>query len=164
MKKTFLLPNKLQILGWIFIFVSALFFVLCLVNQDVFDFSFKFPALYADSLPLLGGKSLYERHWFTIVDAECVTTLVPSLYFLGCLFVGFSKEKQEDELTTMLRERSLVWTMLVYYALYVFVALFVYGIFYLYVRTIIFYLLPLTYILLFKISLYRLRKESDNEE
>ncbi|MCQ2327294.1 MAG: hypothetical protein MJZ71_06985 [Bacteroidales bacterium] len=164
MKKTFLLTSKLQIPGWILISISAILFILCFINQDVFDFSFKFPALYADNIAFFGGGSLYDRHWFTIVNAESMTTLIPSLYFLGCLFVGFSKEKQEDELTTMLRERSLVWTMLVYYALYVFVALFVYGIFYLYVRTIIFYLLPLTYILLFKISLYRLRKESDNEE
>jgi membrane protein YdbS with pleckstrin-like domain len=86
------------------------------------------------------------------------------LMILGGLLVGFSKEKQEDELIVALRERSLVWAMIVGYFVLIFLYLFIYGYAFLYVMRFIVDLFLILYIIKFKIELYRLKRQDKDEK
>ncbi len=72
--------------------------------------------------PLLG-----EDHFFSFIKTDLTNTVVGSLFIIGGLLVGFSREKKEDEFIANLRLTSLLWAVWVSYILLLLAFLFIYG-------------------------------------
>ena len=80
------------------------------------------------------------------------------LLTVGLLFIGFSKEKVEDEFVHYLRAQSLIWATYVTSALFIIATLLIYGIAYLYVPYLVFYVFLILFIIKFRIELRRFNK------
>ena len=74
------------------------------------------------------------------------------------LFIGFSKEKVEDEFVQYLRAQSLIWATYVTAILFIVTTLLIYGFSYLYVPFLVFYVFLILFIIKFKIELHRFNK------
>jgi hypothetical protein len=163
MKRQYLFPAKCQKIGWVLMILAAVYFIINAILQNLYsidiDFDIKMPALFGLFPFDKGGE-----RWFTIANTNISLTISPVVFILGGLLVGFSKEKQEDELIVALRERSLVWAMIVGYFVLIFLYLFIYGYAFLYVMRFIVDLFLILYIIKFKIELYRLKRQYKDEK
>jgi len=73
------------------------------------------------------NEILSKPHYFAFIETNITNTLVGMLFIIGALFVGFSREKREDEFIANLRLSSLLWAVLVNYVLLLLAFAFVYG-------------------------------------
>jgi hypothetical protein len=126
MKTKFLFPYKFNRIGWILLCLSiltALFIGIdgeskLLTKVSVFCFYdsgviFQDPAI---KNPIMGFK--YDDIRFE---------LVITLFILGCIFIGFSKLKSEDEFTIKLRLESLLWAVYINFGIFLLSVIFIYG-------------------------------------
>ena len=81
---------------------------------------------------------------------------------LAMLFIGFSREKDEDECIASIRMNALVWAILTNSALLILGTLFVYGLPYLNFMSIYMFSLLLLFILKYTWSLYQFRKNDES--
>lgn len=105
-----LLPNRFKSIGWSLLILAIILLIIVsiLESHNYFEHS---------DISLITSKSV---QFFT-------NTINPVLFIIGCLFVGFSKEKKEDEFIAELRLSSLLWAVLVNYILLIFAFIFIYG-------------------------------------
>ncbi len=134
--KTFLLPHKFQYVGWT-IFVPAIA-IGCLIFFSVTSFS-----------------GLIE----TIVNDAAIIGIA-----LGSLFIVCSRDKIEDEMTRSIRLASLLNTLYIYTLLLVATTIFVNGIYFMSFAIINLVLLPIIFVVIFKLKMQRYYKITDNEE
>src|SRR5574344_1342205 len=161
MKKTFLFPTYFKKIGWAVILANVVLVVIFSVILKQSDFfSIKFPSIWGD----MGMFDDVNSHWFQMVDADYLTTLLPALLMIGLCFVAFSREKVEDEYIVHIREHSLVWSVMIGCALYLFLDLFFYGFFFLYVWIFYIYVFLILFICKCHYELYSLKKSLKREE
>lgn len=121
MTNKFLFPHSFKKWGWIILIPSAIAGILFLspfgemMNVKGFVFAFLSSQLFEDD------------KIFTFIETNVLPTLIGALFILGALFVAFSKEKIEDEFIANIRQTSLVWAVMVNYAILFFCTLFIYG-------------------------------------
>ena len=77
--------------------------------------------------------------------------------FLGLYFVAMSSLKEEDELTLLLRLRSLMWAFTVNTILFIALVLFVYGFIWIYIMLYQGILIFLLFILRFHWEIHKMR-------
>ncbi len=121
MKSTLLLPHKFKIPGWL-IMIPAAIVGLVQIFSSLETISINAPvfAIYSDEI---FGKAVM----FNIIHTNIANTIIGALFIIGALMVAFSKEKQEDEFISGIRQSSLLWAVLVNYLLLLFAFLFIYG-------------------------------------
>ncbi len=122
MKNKLLLPNKYKKIGW-FILVPATILGLVLVYSD-----FEAEWITAPMFSIVTDGTGQQYRFFSVNYTNISNTLIGSLFIIGALLVGFSKEKQEDEFIAEIRLSSLLWAVLVSYLLLLLAFIFVYGI------------------------------------
>lgn len=116
-----LLPHKYKVIGWcILIPASILGIVLIVFGFDAMPVKSKVFAFFYNEI-------LSKPHYFAFIETNITNTLVGMLFIIGALFVGFSREKREDEFIANLRLSSLLWAVLVNYVLLLLAFAFVYG-------------------------------------
>lgn len=136
MKRDFLFPHSWRVPGWILAAVFGIFGILWICEAgNIADW--------------LGGY----------MD-EAVTIGLMA----GLLLVAFSRERDEDEYTTRIRASSLVWAVFADSILVVLATLFIYNFAYLYVMIMQLFLLLALYIVKFRTTLYKVRRESRHAE
>jgi hypothetical protein len=121
MTNKFLFPHSFKKWGWIILIPSAIAGILFLspfgelmnVKGSVFAF--------------LSSQLFEDDKVFTFIETNVLPTVIGALFILGALLVAFSKEKIEDEFIANIRQTSLVWAVLVNYAILFFCMLFIYG-------------------------------------
>lgn len=104
MKSRFLFPNQFKLLGWLLAIPG---FVL---GYFVLYHEYKIP-----------GFELVIRHQdglFISAVENFTNELALAMIVLGLLFIAFSKEKKEDELTARMRYNALYWAILINYLIY----------------------------------------------
>ena len=118
MSHKLLFPHKFKTIGWC-IFIPAIILGLWVIvygaepawlNAKVFTL---FPS------QVFGSRS-------SLVQVNLINTIVGVMFIIGGLFVGFSKEKQEDEFIAKIRLSSLQWAVFVNYFLLLIAFLVVY--------------------------------------
>ncbi|WP_274474627.1 hypothetical protein [Mangrovimonas aestuarii] len=125
MKTNYLLPYKYKFLGWILFTSGILGGIFLMLNGYESDFlTLKVLSLFDSSFGI--GLKEPQNHIFKIIDNSITDELVSVLIIMGGLFVGFSKEKVEDEFTYKLRKDSLVWSMIFNYSILLLAILLVY--------------------------------------
>ena len=149
MKKNYLFPNSFKLVGLVIFAIAfiALIFWKCLENSP----EFKMPAL-------IEGDLLGDCDFFCIAECGLITFIMP-LLIIGLVFIGFSKEKIEDEFVKSIREQSLVWATYCAAILLVIFSLTVYSWSYLYAMYSIFPLFLILFIIKFRIELHKANKE-----
>ena len=148
MKKNYLFPHWFRVIGWV-LSVAAVVAFFCLRDLD-----FKMPAL---SLDILLYADDDEGSSFRMANTNIISIAMP-LLTIGLLFIGFSKEKVEDEFVHYLRAQSLIWATYVTSALFIIATLLIYGIAYIYVPYLVFFIFLILFIVKFRIELYRFNK------
>lgn len=151
MNKNYLFPHRFKVVGW----VLAIAAVASLVAYPIWfpDWRFEVPALYYD-FPFLDDK---DTGFFVMADTSIFSIAAPVLT-IGLLFIGFSKEKVEDEFVHYLRAQSLIWATYVTAILFIATTLLIYGISYLYVPYLVFFVFLILFIIKFRIELHRFNK------
>lgn len=136
MKRDFLFPHSWRVPGWILTAVFGIFGILWICEVGV----------VAD---WLGGY----------MDEAVTIGLIA-----GLLLVAFSRERDEDEYTTRIRAASLVWAVFADSMLVILATVFIYNFAYLYVMIMQLFLLLALYIVKFRITLSKVRREAERAE
>ena len=154
MNKNYLFPHRFQMVGW----VLAIAAVAAYVAEQIWfpNFRFKMPAVYYDGV--YDFMDDYSPHGFFVMGTSTPLTLIFSVLTIGLIFIGFSKEKIEDEFVHHLREQSLVWATYVTAAMFIFATLTIYGSTYMLVPYLVFFVFLILFIVKFKIALLRFNK------
>ena len=151
MKKSYLLPVGFKKAGLWMVMPFFVLSVLCLCGvMDHMNLSFlsaKMPALVDYS------------GWFTTNE----TNLIDEIAMLGLLaslvFIGLSREKDEDEMTAHIRMQSFVWSTWATSSVLALGILFVYDLEFLTFMFLAMYLYLMLYIVKFNLAMHRERKE-----
>ena len=149
MKKNYLFPHYFQWIGWVIAIVSFVVLLLGVIN----DITIRMPALYVDVFFDDDNKSGF----FRMTESSMYSIAMP-LLIIGLIFLGFSKEKVEDEFVQYLRSQSLIWSTYVTAGLFILGTLLIYGITYLLIPYMVFFVFLLLFILKFKIALHHYNK------
>ena len=121
------------------------------------NLNFKMPAIYYDGVYEFFDDEPSRQGFFVMATSRPLT-LIFSVLTVGLVFVGFSKEKVEDEFVHHLREQSLVWATYVTAALFILATLTIYGGIYSLVPYIVFFVFLILFIVKFKVALLRFNK------
>lgn len=148
MRKNYLFPNSFKPVGVALTTIAliALIIWVCLETSP----EFKMPAMIDGGL--LGGC-----RFFCMAECGIITFIIPVL-IVGLVFIGFSKEKIEDEFVTSIREQSLVWATYISAILLILFTFTIYGLSYLYAMYSISPLFLILFIIKFRIELYKANK------
>ena len=122
MKKDYLLPVGFKKIGWILLLPSVLLGCYMLFLQD-------------------------KLNWLDSLNEHLLNNTALIGTAIGLIFIGFARERNEDEMITSLRLNSLFISV---YANYILL--------------ILLYTIPAIYYLLFRMAMYRLNKTLRDEE
>jgi hypothetical protein len=156
MSTQLLLPHRFKLIGWILLVPATIAGILYLV----FDTN--------DVLPgrafALVNDSISNVHVTGIIETDLANTLIGCVFIIGAMFVGFSREKREDEFISGLRLSSLLWAVWVNYALLLLAFIFVWGFSFLQVMLYNMFTVLIIFIARFNYALYRARKLPADEK
>ncbi|MBR2770834.1 MAG: hypothetical protein IKD78_02275 [Bacteroidales bacterium] len=147
MKKNYLFPHHFRVIGWVLAIVAVAGYLW------LPEINFKMPSLYFDTF----FDDENESGFFRMARANSLS-IAMILLTIGLLFIGFSKEKVEDEFVQYLRAQSLIWATYVTAILFIVATLLIYGISYIYIPFLVFYVFLILFIIKFKVELYRFNK------
>ena len=151
MKKIPLLPGYFKWVGIALTFLSlSLYF---------YDSEKRAVDLRSKVFAIVDDTPFRETSILKIVDTEITLTLILVTSLLGLAFIAFARRKVEDEMIRSLRLYSWSWSVAVMMLMSLFFIVFFYGLSFLSFTLMFPYLLLLSYILIFQISLSRLNRE-----
>ncbi len=134
--KNLLFPHGFQLIGWLLFIPALIMGILC----------------YFD---LCGFYGTVE----TIVNDAIIIGVA-----LGALFIVCSKERNEDEMTRSIRLAALLNSLYVYIVLLITSTLLLNGLTYLNFMVANLVLLPIIYVVVFRLEMQRYNKMSEDEE
>jgi len=123
MKTNYLLPNKYKTIGWI------LFVLGIIIGIFLFFSDYESNALTIKVMSIHNDDAIFreENGFFKIIENSILDELAALAIIIGGLFVGFTKEKVEDEFIYKLRKDSLVWAIIFNYTILIFTIIFIYN-------------------------------------
>jgi hypothetical protein len=162
-KTKFLFPNKFIKIGWILIGLSVVIVLLntlypkneLLTHLPVF-------CIYDSGVPLLNPS--HHNPIMEIKFDDINFEVISILFILGCLFIGFSSLKLEDEFTMKLRLESLLWSMYLNFLIFMLSIIFIYGIVFIWIPFFSLLAFLIIYIIRFYYVLYKSIKIGTNEK
>ena len=148
MKKSYLLPVGFKKIGLLPFFVLS---VLCLCGvMDDMNLSFlsvKMPALIDYS------------GWFTMNETNLIDEIAMLGLLVSLVFIGLSRERDEDEMTAHIRMQSFVWSAWATSAVVALGIFFVYDLEFVTFMFVAMYLYLMLYAVKFNLAMCRERKE-----
>ena len=148
MKKSYLLPVGFKKVG---LWMVAPFLVLCVLclcgTMDNVVISATMPAL-AD-----------YSGWFTMNETDLIDEIAMFGLLVSLVFIGLSRERDEDEMTAHIRMQSFVWSAWATSAAIALGIFFVYGTEFVTFMLVAMYLYLMLYAIKFNLAMYRERKE-----
>lgn len=158
MSSKLLLPNKFKIIGW------CLFIPATILGIIVSFTGFEASWLHSKVFAIFNDDFFGKSQSFSFIDTNITNTVIGVLFIVGAMFVGFSKEKREDEFTTKLRLSSLLWAVWVNYILLLLAFLFVYNVSFLTVMVYNMFTILIIFIVRFNFILYKNFKALSDEK
>ncbi len=122
MSNKLLLPNKFKLIGWCLLIPATILGLFLIFTED-----FEYFSIRTKVFAIFNERFMAESQSFSFIETNITVTIVGVLFIIGAMFVGFSKEKREDEFIAKLRLSSLLWAVWVNYTLLFLSFLFVYG-------------------------------------
>ena len=139
MKKDYLLPVGFKKIGWILLLPSVLLGCYMLFLQD-------------------------KLNWLDSLNEHLLNNTALIGTAIGLIFIGFARERNEDEMITSLRLNSLFISVYANYILLILLAPCFYDFEFLTCMFVLLYTIPAIYYLLFRMAMYRLNKTLRDEE
>ena len=151
MKKSYLLPIGFKKVG---LWMALPFVVLCVLclcgvmdNVNLSLLSVKMPALVDYS------------GWFTMNETNLIDEIAMFGLLVSLVFIGLSRERDEDEMTAHIRMQSFVWSAWATSAVIALGIFFVYDLEFVTFMFVAMYLYLMLYAAKFNLAMYRERKE-----
>jgi hypothetical protein len=162
MKSKLLLPHAWKTIGWLILIPTTIAgIVLITTNFEAEWLNARVFAIFHDDQII--GDSIDNKP-FTWIETNITSTALGILFIISAMFVGFSKEKVEDEFIANLRLSSLMWSVWVNYALLLLAFLFVYGLSFLNVMIYNMFTVLIIFIIRFNYLLLRNRTALADEK
>ncbi len=158
MSNKLLLPNRYKMIGWCLL-IPAVILGIILIFTD-----FEGVPVNAKVFAIFSEDILGKNQSFGLVETDVTNTVVGILFITGAIFVGFSREKKEDEFIANLRLSSLLWAVFVNYILLLLCFLFVYGTVFLNVMIYNMFTVLIIFIARFNYILYKNSKPVPDEK
>ena len=152
MKSQLLLPNQFKRLGWALLIPAIILGIITICTR------FEWLTIETWVPALISDEFIGPTKYFSILKTNIANTLIGVLFIVGALLVSFSKEKNEDEFISSIRQSSLLWAVLVNYILLAFAFLFIYGMVFFQVMVYNMFTILIIYIVRFNYVLYRNNK------
>ncbi len=163
MQTKFLFPFKLKKIGWVFICIAALLITFFTVfSENTFLTNVPVFYVYKSNNPF--DQVTLEKRMFSTTYDDVRFEVITTLFVLGCLLIGFSKLRTEDEFTMKLRLESLLWAMYINFSIFLFSVLFIYGFDFVMIPFYSLLAFLAIFILRFHYVLYRAKKISAYEK
>lgn len=156
MKTKYLLPSRFKKIGWV-LFVPAVFFGLISWFYE-WEPAFLDVKVWGYTEYVVENKGNMPS-WNNILNEICGVLII-----LSGLMVAFSKEREEDELISMVRLESLVWATYWNYAILVLGFVLVYDMAFLTVMVFNMFTILVLFIIKFNWALHKLKKSLRYEE
>src|SRR5687767_7735304 len=121
MTQKLLFPNKFKIIGWCLLIPAAISGII--LSFTGFEGSWRTAKVFA----IINEEIMGKNQSFVFIETDITKTIIGVAFIVGAMFVGFSREKKEDEYISNLRLSSLLWAVYVSYFLLLLAFLFVYG-------------------------------------
>lgn len=154
MKHNYLFPHSYKKWGWILavptLTIMGIWFALWLINDNLSPLEG-----FADAL-----LNLFDK----FIHYGCSLEVMMTLAYAGLMMISFSKTKVEDEYVQQIRLNSLVWAMIVNYALVIVATWMTYDLTYLYILFATLFSLPILFVAKFSWELHKLHKNENDEE
>jgi len=144
-----LMPSKAKYIGWALTVFAAVFAYLYFLGGRPDFFKVKVFAL---------ASAYIETRYLAVIQTNLLDELAAVLFIVGYTVCAFSKEKEEKEAYDMLRIKALINSLLFTLGLWVLSFLLIYGMFIFPVSIVMFIVFLLGYRLLFRIYIYKFRK------
>lgn len=135
--KNLLFPRQFQIIGWLLLIPAIIL--------GIYEYYFR---------PLTGTGIIDT----ILTDAAIIGVAV------GSIFIVCSKEKHEDEMIQSIRLTSLLKALYIYAAILIISVLLINGGEFFLFMVVNLVLIPLVYVVVFRIEIYRYYKMSEDEE
>ncbi len=156
--KQIIVTNKFKLIGWCILVPAT-------ISGIIITFTgFEANWLHAKTFAIFNDEIMGKSQSFTFIETNITNTVVGVLFIIGAMFVGFSKEKREDEFIAKLRLSSLLWAAWVNYVLLLLAFLFVYGTSFLTVMIYNMFTVLLIFIGRFNYILYKNSKSVSDEK
>ncbi|WP_299227396.1 hypothetical protein [uncultured Psychroserpens sp.] len=128
MNSNYLLPNKYKIPGWILLTLGLVLGVYLSFSDFESDIlKTKVLAIFSGDLHVFNVSTAAKNSFFKIIENSVMDEISALAIIIGGLFVGFSKEKVEDEFIYKLRKDSLVWAIIFNYVILALTVIFIYN-------------------------------------
>jgi hypothetical protein len=162
MTQSLLLPHRFKKIGWLLLIPATILgiylisqgFSANLIHTKVFSF-FNSPIL---------SLSKHSYAPFSIIYVDVTNTIAGVLFLTASVFVGFSKEKKEDEFIEKLRLSSLLWAVWVSNILLLIGFLFFYELSFFYIMIFNMFTVQIIFIARFNYILFQNRKGATDEK
>ena len=152
MKTNYLFPIVFRKIGWC-LFIPFLVLGICYLFCDENTFEIG----GSNVLALFDGFS--DTNYFCITKNDSWTDeLIVIFLTISMLFIGFSREKDEDECIASIRMNALVWAIMVNSALLIIGTLLIYGLPYLNFMSIYMFSLLILFVFKYRWMIYKFRK------
>lgn len=153
-KSKYLFPTIFSKIGWCLFIPSLLWGIGYLLSNGTF-------------IEIGGSNTLALFDGFQDTQFLCITKndswtdeLIVVLLTVSMLFIGFSREKDEDECIATIRMNALVWAIMINSALLILGTLFIYGLPFLNFMSVYMFTLLLLFIFRYSWKIYQFRKKN----
>lgn len=158
MSHKLLLPNRFKIIGWFLLIPSTILGII------LSFYGFDAHWLNATVFAILNNEILGGDQFFAFIHTDITNTVAGAVFIIGAMFVGFSREKKEDEYISNLRLSSLLWAVYVSYILLLVAFLFIYGTGFFTVMVYNMFTILIIFIVRFNYILYKNFKKTSDEK
>ncbi len=134
--KNYLFPTRFRLIGWMLFIPAVILGVL-----------------------ILAGVCQFQGVVETVMNDVAIIGVA-----IGAMFIVCSKEKREDEMTRSIRLAALLNSLYIYVALLISSTLFINGMAYLNYALVNLVLLPIIYVVTFRLEMQRYNKMAEDEE
>lgn len=158
--KLLLFPYRFKRIGWIILIPAAIIGIMMWFDG--------FEGIPSYLLPEAFNYCSADNQYYNLCHGETITRVLNNIALIGILIgttlVCCSREKVEDEMIGIIRLNSLLAAFYANTTAVCLAALFIYDLTFLEVMLCELIALPVLFTVIFRIRLYMLKKDSDNEK
>lgn len=150
----YLLPNRFKKIGICMLVPFLVLFILYLT--EVLDIDMEVPVFAIAGSGI--GKSTH--HFFAVIKNSIYDELVMLGLLTSLCFVALSKERDEDEMTELIRMKSFVKSLWLTAIILAFGLIFIYEFSFIYFASVALFAVFFFYIVIFNIDMWKVRREN----
>jgi len=154
MKSNYLFPIVFRKIGWS-LFIPVLLFGIGHLICDIYEYEF-LNLGSTKTVALVNG--IFKNEYLCITENDWTEEFIIVFSTISMLFIGFSKEKDEDECIANIRMKALTWATIANSILLFVGTMLIFGTAYLYFMDIYMFSFLLLFIIKYTWDIYRFRK------